>query len=77
MFLFGTPKSQKKASKVTQYVVDTNFIWNYYFSINSAAKEYVIKYLGPVNKNELRIKLLPEWKERLGAGSLHDELSSV
>ena len=68
--------NDKKASKVTQYVVDTNFIWNYYFSINSAAKEYVIKYLGPVNKNELRIKLLPEWKERLGAGSLHNELSS-
>ena len=31
----------KKARKVGKYVLQTNFIWNFYFSVNSIAKKYV------------------------------------
>ena len=64
-----------KARKVEQYVMQTNFIWNFYFSINPTAKEYVKKFYMKDNylstwKKHLKAKLSPEYYERLHSSCL-------
>ena len=66
--------NEKKACNVEQYVTDSNFIWNYYFSINPAAVEYVKKFLKPHiqnQSNESKDKLMFEFHERLRTGKTY------
>ena len=69
-----------KARKVEQYVLHSNFIWNYYFSVNSIAKEYVKAFMNIDNrlsyfKKQLKAELPSDYYEQLnstGLGKIED-----
>ena len=67
--------NEKKACKVVPYAMDSNFIWNYYFSINPTAKEYVTNFLKPQINNESKDKLVSEFHERLRTGKTYMYMS--
>ena len=64
-----------QARKVEQYVMQTNFIWNFYFSVNPTAKEYVKTFYKKDNylsfwQRNLKAELPPEYYDRLHSSCL-------